>query len=401
MNFPGGQDEHSGAGKGTGFTVNGAANLTRGAWTLIGTQNYEISNDHGITWNPILGPFTITRTMQALPSNKYQLTIQKTGPGINLTAGATPIYDVPTNEAINNVGGAAPDQTVGWNATNASIQGTGTGLQYVPLPPTYNYVVGGHAIQIDYQKTHPTVVSPAMNVYVLTDKYRDRVLAKARDSITNIINRANNLPPHIIVTLMQGHNGLPAAQQAFHTGADYRILLRVDKLMDTTKHMAGSVSGQYSQSFFTKIGKKKRYAEAAMTHETGHMLHAFTSQDKYKISTMSMMNYNPNPADPLDSQKRQISKVNTDVMIALAARNYGGEWAYASNAMQANPSEVVAEVFTKLMNGQHNIRRGLAAVYLAYGGMRSPSIDALLMQIFGHMPNYTKPEQTIPVIEND
>ena len=67
-----------------------------------------------------------------------------------------------------------------------------------------------------------------------------------------------------------------------------------------------------------------------------------------------------------------------------------------------NPSEVVAEVFTALMNGRNNIRRGLAAVYLAYGGMRSSNIDGLLQQIFaGPVPNFATPEATIPVINND
>ena len=125
----------------------------------------------------------------------------------------------------------------------------------------------------------------------------------------------------------------PTLQQAFETAGVYRILLRVDKLMNVAQHMAGSVTGQDSRGAWTKKGKKERYAKGAMTHETGHMLHAFTNPDKYKIATLSMMNYQHNPADALDSQKRRISRVNTDVMLALAARNYPAEWAYATNPM--------------------------------------------------------------------
>jgi hypothetical protein len=47
-----------------------------------------------------------------------------------------------------------------------------------------------------------------------------------------------------------------------------------------------------------------------------------------------------------------------------------------------NPGEVVPEVLTAIQHGR-TVPKGLAAVYVAYGDQRSPSVDAALQQSFG------------------
>jgi hypothetical protein len=173
-------------------------------------------------------------------------------------------------------------------------------------------------------------------------------------------------------------------------------------MMDTTLHILGSQTGEKARKAWTKKGRKEIYSKQAMTHESGHLLHGFTNPNMYKIGTMSQMNYIADATDPLDVEKAQLSRINTDIMMELNQRPYTAEWNYAKDPMQANPAEVVAEVFTALMNRRRNIPRGLAAVYLAYGGMRSPQIDALLTHIFGgNIPTLSQPQYAIPLIQND
>ncbi len=81
-------------------------------------------------------------------------------------------------------------------------------------------------------------------------------------------------------------------------------------------------------------------------------------------------------------------------MQAIAAKNYKAKWTYA----RANPGEVVPEVFTAIMHGR-KVPKGLAAVYVAYGGARSAKINAALVKSFGGpVPAFNQPEDAIPII---
>jgi hypothetical protein len=91
----------------------------------------------------------------------------------------------------------------------------------------------------------------------------------------------------------------------------------------------------------------------------------------------------------------KIAQVNQHIMQALGAKNYSGEWRYA----QANPAEVVAEVWTAVMHGG-SVPRGLAGVYLAYGDARNPTIDNRLRKLFPHkqIPALATPEAALAYI---
>jgi hypothetical protein len=84
------------------------------------------------------------------------------------------------------------------------------------------------------------------------------------------------------------------------------------------------------------------------------------------------------PLDPLLVEKTQSPRSTANVIQALNAKNYKGKWSYA----MGNPGEVVPEVLTAIQHGR-TVPKGLAAVYVAYGGQRSPSVDAALQQSFG------------------
>ena len=120
--------------------------------------------------------------------------------------------------------------------------------------------------------------------------------------------------------------------------------------------------------------------------------------DKFLTATMTPDQIptiqNANPPDPLAAEKIHICNVNWRVMQALLAKDYKFKWNYALT----NPGEVVAEVFTAAMRKQ-NVPRGLAAVYVAYGGIRSPDINATLQESFGgRIPNIAEPEDAVAII---
>jgi hypothetical protein len=127
----------------------------------------------------------------------------------------------------------------------------------------------------------------------------------------------------------------------------------------------------------------------------GHLLHAHTSLNTYLMSTMMPAAIPLIPAlDPLRAEKIHIAKVNGAVVQALNAKGYKQKWTYAIG----NPGEVVPEVFTAIRAGR-NVPKGLAAVYVAYGGPRSASINAALQTSFGGpIPPIIEPEDCIPII---
>jgi hypothetical protein len=401
MDQPNAWDEHSGAGAGVAFSMGGHPNLTKANWVLVGTQFYDVSTDGGTTWNNLLGPFTITRTM-AQVGNRYELTMTKTGPGLNLSVGPTVIYDHLSSDAVAQVAPTLPDQTAGWTMArqaiqNANLQRINIVTDTFGLPPAQQTV--------EYEKTHPNnPAAPGMAVHVLPLASQNMMLTKARQAVAAVRTQMPNMPARVIVTLVEGSGFVPTQQQAFKTnenGGTYRIILRTDKITNTAQHMAGSVPHDIAKGAMTERGKRERYAKAVTTHEMAHMLHAFVSPDKYKVATMSMMNFQDDPTDALNAEKKSISKINTDVMNALNARPYKSRWGYAQNPMQANPAEVVAEVYGALMVGK-SVPRGLAAVYISYGGMRGGVIDQRLQSIFvGGIPAINNFQNCLSYIAND
>jgi ketosteroid isomerase-like protein len=71
------------------------------------------------------------------------------------------------------------------------------------------------------------------------------------------------------------------------------------------------------------------------------------------------------------------------------------EWSYALQ----NPAEIVAEGYLAMANGR-DVRQGIAAVYVAYGGIRSNAINARLVAAFGGaaVPVMSQPEDALPHI---
>jgi len=179
------------------------------------------------------------------------------------------------------------------------------------------------------------------------------------------------------------------------------VLLRADKLMDMGQwggYVDTSMAGRESKRGWTDQGKKERFSKAVATHEIGHMLHAASSPEKFLTSTMMPANIdairNAVPADPLAEEKIHICQVNGRIIQALVGKNYKDKWGYACN----NPGEVVPEVFTAIQHGR-TIPLGLAAVYVAYGGMRCGNVDVALARVFGGaIPNLVEPEEALPYI---
>ncbi len=406
MSNPGGSDKHSGAAHGPKFTMGGIANLRRAAWTLVGTQWYEVKQNGG-AWNQILGPFTITRTMTRVADpvggDYYELTINKTGPGVNVTAGPTRIVQ-ETTEAMTAVGAARQDQTADWNTAQAAL--VNQGMTFHALATDTRNNPQGVAVTFDYDYTQPTnILNPAFApAFTIPVAWLNTILASARSAVRPIIDKVliGAAPPtRFRITIFRA-NGVQ--QQAFWTnenGGTYRVILRADKLMDMTQwggDVTTSMAGRESRRGWTNARKKKRFAKAVATHELGHMLHAFTSPNIFLTSTLMPAAIpaiqHAAPPDPLAEEKVHIAQVNGRVMQAIAAKNYKAKWGYA----QANPGEVVPEVFTAIMHGR-KVPKGLAAVYVAYGGARSAKINAALVKSFGGpVPAFNQPEDAIAII---
>ncbi len=160
-------------------------------------------------------------------------------------------------------------------------------------------------------------------------------------------------------------------------------------------HATTSMSGRESKRGWSDARKKARFIKGAVTHEIGHMLHSFADNTKFVTATM-MPTEIPlmNAADPLYPEKVHVATINGQVIQALNAKNYKLKWTYARD----NPGEVVAEVFTAIMHTR-KIPKGLAAVYVAYGGRRSADIDAALRKAFGGpIPAINQPEDAIAII---
>jgi hypothetical protein len=149
-------------------------------------------------------------------------------------------------------------------------------------------------------------------------------------------------------------------------------------------------------------------------------MHAFTSPGKFSVATfnsvavagtaqaaLAQATAAVQPLAPTAAQiaaaeialglpeMAHMADINTQLMTALNAQGYATRWTYA----QDNPAEVVAEVWTALNHGR-SIPRGLAAVYLAYGGMRTTAIDNKLRKLFPGkvLPVLNEPIDALPFI---
>ncbi len=392
-----GSDRHSGAGHGPKFTVGGVPNLQKGEWKLVGVQFYEYQLPGDTTWNRLhTAPFSIWRQM-ARKGDVYELTLRKTGPGgVNVSAGPTPI-GFETTEAMAALATQKADQTADWNALKAKLTGGGFTFHQVAQDVK---TVGGTQVTIIYEITAPDNFPPdrlgVRPLYLVSDKERDVIVKNARAGVDTVIKKAlqaGTAPSTIIITISK-----EGRQQAFSTnenGHTYRVFLRVGKLLNRSEwgaHLHSSISGREAQRGKTASGKTGRFIKGAAVHEIGHMLHAFTSPEKYMAATLMPPVVAAFPAtDPHRPEMVHVAAVNGRVMQALQARDYKLKWSYA----QENPAEVVAEVFNAVMSGR-NVPAGLAAVYLAYGGRRSAEIDKALQKVLGApLPNFRQPEDAI------
>jgi hypothetical protein len=405
MSNPGGVDKHSGAGLGPKFTMGGVANLTRGPWTLVGTQWYQTKQNTAAVWTNALGPFVITRTM-AQVGDDYTLTISKVGPNCMLAAGPTRIT-TETSTAIQLAGAARGDQTADWNAArnqllNANPAGNKPALQTNAIATDVRNNANGVPVTVDYEYTSPAVGGhPFAASYTIPQAWRNTIYQQARSAVRGIIDNVltGAAPPNqFIITIFRCAGVQQQALKTNENGGTFRILLRADKLMDMGQwggDVNTSMAGRESQRGFTDQGKKERFTKSVTTHEMGHMLHAHSDLNMFLMATMMPAGIPLIPAlDPLRDEKIHICNVNGAVIQALNAKNYKQKWTYA----MGNPGEVVPEVFTAIQRGR-NVPKGLAAVYVAYRGMRGGNIDAALQQSFGGpIPVINEPEDCIPII---
>jgi hypothetical protein len=405
MSAPGGVDKHDGAGHGTKFTVGGVANLTRGPWTLVGTQYYQTKQNAAAAWVNAAGPFTITRTMTQV-GDDLTLTISKVGVGCNVAAGPTPIKP-ETSTAIQAAGAARGDQTADWNATrnqllNANVPMNKPALNVNAIATDVRNNAQGAPVTVDYEYTSPTVAGhPFAASYTIPVAWRNAIYQKAREAARGIVSNALTglaPPTQFIITIFRCAGVQQQALKTNENGGTFRILLRADKLMDMGQwgqDVTTSMAGRESQRTHFDKYKRKRFTKAVTTHEIGHMLHAHSALNSFLMSTMMPANIPLIGAlDPLRAEKIHICNVNGDVVQALNNKGYKQKWTYAIG----NPGEVVPEVFTAIQHGR-NVPKGLAAVYVAYGGIRGGNIDVALQQSFGGpIPPIPEPEDCIPII---
>lgn len=410
----GGVDTHSGAAHGTAFTWGPHQNLRKAAWTLVATQVYQYKTAGG-AWTDMHNPaYTLTRTMAQDGNGQWQLTFHKQGPGENTTAGPTNIYDVPTTEALHALSVAKPDQTADWQAALAELNNMGLTLKASGRDKLKANNAAKTPINVSYSYTVPTAVpKPQRAFYRLTSSQVSAIKKQALTGTKLVKEVLDGPTPPTRIEFVIAKNSANVRQQAWWTnenGGTYRVLLRADVILNTAAHIGASVTGDLSSAAGAlkakpkdKIAEQIRcYAKGAAVHELGHMLHARSSPAKFMGSTL-LAPLPPPPVgaapDPNRPHKEQVATINLQVKNRLGAQGYPGRWGYAIG--NGNPSEVVAEVFAALVQTDANqvaadIPRGLAAVYLAYGGHRSADIDAKLARIFpAGVPALSQPQDAL------
>jgi hypothetical protein len=326
---------------------------------------------------------------------------------VNVTAGPTPIQ-MTTTEAMQDVAAARPDQTALWTALDAEIR-TNQEHEYQTVA-NETRTVNGMALPVEYQITRPRIAPPQSPARAAFAPYQTLTAAEYNPLLDNIRGALDTLvakymgnmaalPARVVIILTKASGGV--RQQAVYTagaggaGPTLRIVFRYDKFSavdpgDRDTSMAGRESKRSRRS----AGKVERWQKATVIHEMGHMLHAFGDMARFQAAAVDPASAAAAPA-AIGPQMHKIATVNQQVMDALATKGYKGKWQYA----QANPAEVVAEVWTALMHGR-DVPRGLAAVYLAYGGMRNAAIDDKLRRLFPsrQMPTLNEPEDALPYI---
>jgi|GEM_PF-2320989 len=406
MSQPGGSDKHTGVGHAPKFTAGGIPNLRRAAWQLIGTQYYQVKQDGSPIWTNAAGPFMIIRTMQQI-GDQFSLSISKVGPNCMVTAGPT-LITMETSTVMDTIGGARGDQTADWNtAQNTLVNANGNkpALNFNPIATDVRNNAQGVAVSVDYEYTScANPAHPFAQAYDIPQAWRNTIYQQARSAARGIVDNVltgPNPPTQFIITIFRCAGVQQQALQTNENGGTYRVLLRADKLMDMGQwggDVDTSMAGRESKHGWTNQGKKERFSKAVATHELGHMLHAFSAPNKFLTSTLMPANIGQIqaavPPDPLADEKIHICRINGQVIQALNGKGYKQKWGYAMN----NPGEVVPEVFTAIQQGR-NVPKGLAAVYVAYGGVRGGNIDAALQRSFGGLiPAINEPESCIPII---
>ncbi|WP_271765130.1 eCIS core domain-containing protein [Aquimarina algiphila] len=431
------QENLLGAGLATSIYVGGRQNLLRTNWTLSGTQYYEyydpnnnnrlfgyFRNDGWIRLNN--EQFTLTRTMIRRQDGKYELAFSKVGPGLNEFVGPTIIseYDGSDN-AFADHGTLRGDQTDIQNGVDRQMQRTNH--RYHPIA-NENYRFNGQQVNFRYQMTMPNNNNNRVIQNLLVH------IRSGIDMMRPILEEMNPPPPPNFDIIFTDVGSI--SQQSIFTsqnGGTYTIYLRLDKLQTRSPQLTRSIPGQVSleSSEREEMGK---WVKATFIHEMAHMLHAFNDRDKFLGSTtlnfagindstvigtrMVDVAQGTNEFQRIQT-RRQIALDNEALMNAIrrysrtfksksaykyaiakkiayktsrtthdrkvaAANNFEFRWAYGAG----NPAEIVAEVFTSLL---HNlpVPEGLAAVYVAYGGLRTPAIDGVLVNSFanGAIPN--------------
>lgn len=405
-----GTDTHSGAGYAPSFTYGGIQNLTKGAWHLVGTQVYEY-RDRGAKgeWQPLHDDdFAIDRTMSVNPAtHEYELSFSKIGPNCRATV-TTPIA-MQTTEAMQVLGAARPDQTALWNALDNEITNNQEHV-YETVGGALK-LVNGNNLPVTYQVTQPapnqTPNRAAFAPYeTLAPNEYNPLITNINAALDTIIegymDGLANLPAKVVIIISKATGGV--RQQACYIanavgGPTLRILFRFGKFAqvdpnDRDTSMAGRESKRGGRGDRNANNRNKLWQQATVIHEMGHMLHAFNDMSKFQAATVDLAAAGAAAAN-IQPEMFKIANVNQQILNALAAQNYKGKWNYA----QANPAEVVAEVWTALMHGR-NVPRGLAAVYLAYGGMRNAAIDNRLSRLFPNntIPVFNQPEDALNYI---
>ena len=408
MSNPGATDKHTGVGNAPKFTAGGIPNLQRGAWQLVGMQYYQYRQDGNPAWVNVAGPFYITRTMHQ-NGDQYSMTISKVGPNCMVTAGPT-LITMETSTAMQAVGGARVDQTGEWNTVHGTLTaaaGNKPALNITAIATDVRNNAQGVPISTIYEYTScANPDHPFAAAYDIPQEWRDTIYQKARSAARGIIDNvliSANPPTRFIITIFRCAGVQQQALWTNENGGTYRVLLRADKLMDIGQwggDVDTSMAGRESKRGWKRQSKKERFSKAVATHELGHMLHAFTSPNSFLTSTLMPANIaqiqGTVPPDPLADEKIHICRINGKVIQALNSKGYKQKWGYAMN----NPGEVVPEVFTAIQHGR-NVPKGLAAVYVAYGGIRGGNIDAVLQQSFGGVvPAINEPEDSIPYINS-
>jgi hypothetical protein len=236
--------------------------------------------------------------------------------------------------------------------------------------------------------------------------------------ISDMMTAGNPIPNRIQILLSGLGNPRQQAWYVEPTPMErvFIILFKKTKMMqhEGPRSRAGA---EAAKGWFKK-GKRKRWQKATAIHEMGHLMHALTTPAKFMNATESIegvagryqrraaqeepsRNLDQNEAlAEADPKEVHVARINDRIKRAVLLKYIRAQdvtWMYAAD----NPAEIVAEVFSALAHGR-TVPKGLAAVYIAYGGVRSGTIERRLRSIFdGNIPDLTQPEQALPFIAQD